>query len=84
MYRELCRRLGQALAIIALTLGMAMCSLSHAGLPPPAVVWWSAPVMPGEIAVLHGGLGRRSQGGDSIDPRRRAVRGGYGAYARHR
>ena len=48
-------RSGQALAIMALMLGMAMCSLSHANPPPPAVVWWSAPVMPGEIVLLHGG-----------------------------
>ena len=43
------------MAIAALVLGMAMCSLSHANLSPPAVVWWSAPVMPGEIVLLHGG-----------------------------
>ena len=55
MYREPCRRSGQAVAIMALALGMAMCSLSHANLSPPAVVWWSAPVMPGEIVLLHGG-----------------------------
>ena len=55
MYREPCRRSGRAVAIMALALGMAMCSLSHADLPPPAVVWWSAPVLPGEIVVLHGG-----------------------------
>ena len=55
MYRKSCRRSGQALAIMALALGIAMCSLSHATLSPPAVVWWSAPVMPGEIVLLHGG-----------------------------
>lgn len=43
------------MAITALALGMAMSSLSHANLPSPAVVWWSAPVMPGEIVLLHGG-----------------------------
>ena len=55
MHRKSCRRSGQSLAIMALALGMAMCSLSHANPPPPAVVWWSAPVMPGEIVLLHGG-----------------------------
>ena len=55
MYRKFCRRSGQALAIMALALGMAMCSLSHANPSTPAVVWWSAPVMPGEIVLLHGG-----------------------------
>ena len=55
MYRKPYRRSGRAMAIAVLVLGMAMCSLSHANLPPPAVVWWSAPVMPGEIVLLPGG-----------------------------
>ena len=55
MHRKSCRRSDRSVAIMALALGMAMCSLSHANLSPPAVVWWSAPVMPGEIVLLHGG-----------------------------
>ena len=55
MYRKSCRRSGQAVPIMALVLGMAMCSLSYANLSPPAVVWWSAPAMPSEIVLLHGG-----------------------------
>ena len=54
-YKEPCKISGQAVAIMALALGMAMCSLSHANLSLPAVIWWSAPVMPGEIVLLHGG-----------------------------
>lgn len=55
MYRKSCKRSDRSVAIMALALGMAMCSFSHANLSPPAVVWWSAPVMPDEIVLLHGG-----------------------------
>ena len=55
MHREPRRKSDRTVVLMALALGMAMCSLSHANLSPPAVVWWSAPVLPGETVVLHGG-----------------------------